>query len=320
MKPSFTRNLPIVILSTLLAIVLWLFVNIKAKADVVLMAPVTFMNLPANLVIVNDTHRQIEIKVRGPHRYVRRLSQDSFALSIDLGDISKGRATFPVNTNLFPIPPGSELVDISPRELIVETDILWRKEDVPIRASVVGTPADGYIVKSTKINPDKVNVKVAKSRYGSIKEVYTERIDISGVETSITREVPLDLEGLKAKTYEDFLCNVEVEIVTDINDRTFQCVPVEVVGAALDCVVIPECVSLTIRGRRRLIAELRAKDLSVSVNMEGRPTGVYGEKPTVFIPRSGIIYSLQPELVEVVLGTPAPEETDIEEPEEGQAQ
>lgn len=320
MTPSFTKNLPIIILSSLLAIVLWLFVNIKAKADVVLMAPVVFINLPDNLVIVNDTHRQIEIKVRGPHRYIRKLSQDSFDLSIDLGDISKGRATFPINPNLFPIPPGSELVDISPRELIVDTDVLWKKESVPIRASVVGTPADGYIVKSTKINPDKVTLKVAKSRYGNIKEVYTERIDISGVETSVSREVPLDLEDIKAKTYEDILCRVEVEIATDINTRTFQCVPVEVVGAALDCVVIPECISLTIRGRRRLIAELRAKDLSVSVNMEGRPTGVYDEKPTVIIPQSGIIYSLEPESVEIVLGTPAPEETGIEEPGEGPAQ
>ena len=320
MKPSLTRNLPIVILSGFLAIVLWLFVNIKAKADVVLMAPVTFMNLPANLIIVNDTHRQIEIKVRGPHRYVRRLSQDSFALSIDLGDISRGRSTFPVNTNLFPIPPGSELVDISPRELIVDTDVLWRKENVPVRASVVGTPAEGTIVKSTTINPDKVNIKVAKSRYGNIKEVYTERIDISGAEITVTRDVPLDLEGLKAQTYEDILCRVEVEIGTDIDDRTFQCVPVEVPGAVIDFVVIPECVSLTVRGRRRIIAEITAKDLSVSVNMEGHPPGVYSEKPTVVIQQSGVIYSLEPESVEVVLGTPVTEGTGTMESEERQAQ
>src|SRR5262249_3840140 len=102
--------------------------------------------------------------------------------------------------------------------------------DVPVEVSVVGSPANGYVVKGVPVaDPPTVRVHGPKSEVLTLQHARAEAFDVRGLtEGTYTRELAIDRRvGLKYDTTE---VKVQTVIMREIAERPFTKLPVAVVG------------------------------------------------------------------------------------------
>ena len=99
-KPEIIRNLNyrlkwpkdwvLKLISLLFAGFLWWFVAGEEKVEMDATVPVEIINLPQDLVIVNNYKKKLEITVNGPRGLIRDLEQHNVARTIDLSEAKPG--------------------------------------------------------------------------------------------------------------------------------------------------------------------------------------------------------------------------------------
>jgi YbbR domain-containing protein len=74
--------------------------------------------------------------------------------------------------------------------VVVTLDAKVRKV-VPVRADLVGTPPVGFRVASVQVDPAQVELEGARSEVRRIREVLTDRVDVSELRQSLEQDVRL---------------------------------------------------------------------------------------------------------------------------------
>jgi YbbR domain-containing protein len=64
---------------------------------------------------------------------------------------------------------------------------------VPVRVDVVGEPPSGYRIASVSVEPTKVRLEGARKIVRQLREVVTDRVDVSRLRETTVQEVPLSL-------------------------------------------------------------------------------------------------------------------------------
>ena len=85
----------------------------------------------------------------------------------------------------------------------------------PVRAVLTGDPAPGFLVKSTKADPDRVVVIGAESEIKVVSEVVTEGIDITNVRENFTQTAAISYVGNYTDLKEAKTVDVEVVLKPD---------------------------------------------------------------------------------------------------------
>ena len=68
------RNFFFKILALVLAVILWFLVVGEERAEVGLTIPLELVNMPRDLIVVNNLTQGIDIRVNGPRSLIRSLS------------------------------------------------------------------------------------------------------------------------------------------------------------------------------------------------------------------------------------------------------
>src|SRR5208282_1195596 len=96
------RNLGLRAIALLLAIGLWFFVNAGQRGVLAPMrVPISYRQLPAGLVIVNQRPEFVQIEVRGPRTLLSLLDPDRMLLRLDLSGVTLGQAVFKIGPEMF---------------------------------------------------------------------------------------------------------------------------------------------------------------------------------------------------------------------------
>src|SRR5437773_7732328 len=89
------HNLPLKLLSLVLAVGLWLAISPDERpAEVAVRAPIVFQNVPPNLEISSESIPQALIRVRGPERVIRQLGPNEVQAELDLAGSKPQERTF----------------------------------------------------------------------------------------------------------------------------------------------------------------------------------------------------------------------------------
>jgi YbbR domain-containing protein len=84
------------------------------------------------------------------------------------------------------------VLSINPAALLIKLEYVKHRE-VPVKLETRGALPEGFRVVKTEITPSVVRVKGAESRIDSLSEISTTPLDLSGLRSSIDREVAIDL-------------------------------------------------------------------------------------------------------------------------------
>lgn len=172
------HNLGLKITSLLLASALWLAVSSSPASEVALRVPIIFRSMPANLEISSEHVPEVQIRVRGPERMVRRLQPQDLRAEVDLTGVTPGERTFDL-TRAIGVPNGLELSQVAPSEVRLAFDQRATRE-VPVKPRIVGTFA------TFKADPAIVAITGPRKQVEAVDSAITDPIDVTGVLDHLT--------------------------------------------------------------------------------------------------------------------------------------
>jgi YbbR domain-containing protein len=205
------RNLFFKILALVLAVILWFLVVGEERAEVGLTIPLELVNMPRDLIVVNNLPQGIDIRVNGPRSLIRSLTTRDLSKSLDLSNTKAGTVTYSISPEGIRLPRGVAVTRIHPTQVVV---VLQKqiKKMIPVRARVIGRPASGYEVDLVRIRPEEVEVAGPEEVIKDLENITTKPVDIGGRRESLVQEVNLDFRFPQIRLSRNQTIEVEVKI------------------------------------------------------------------------------------------------------------
>lgn len=175
-----------------------------------------------------------------------------------------------------------------------------------VNLNVIGQPASGYRLLNTEIDPETVLVRGAPSALNALTLAETEQINITGLTSSFTQQVSLELpDGITLDQGQSLFVTVEIEPIFDT--ANFKLTPTTIgLDPPKELVEKLESVSFVLYGPVPTLASLSEEDLQVTVDLTDLPTGSHLVEPMVIVPTDLDleVRAIQPELLSVQITSP----------------
>jgi len=212
------KNLSYKILAVILAIFVWYFVVGEERAELALSVPLELINIPRDLIVVNNLTQGIEIRVNGPRSLVRDLATKNLTKSLDLSHTRPSTIGFPITSEGIPLPRGVKITRINPTQVIVVLQKLMIKK-VTLRPRISGKPAPGYEIESIQINNEQVEIAGPQDVVENLETLYTKPIDIHGLKSNLKQRTYLDFRNHQIYLVKEVPLEVQVTIRKTKNNK-----------------------------------------------------------------------------------------------------
>lgn len=286
--------------SLVLAAMLWYTITkTERDAERVIDVPVSLRRIPEELTVTNPPTKAVSVTVRGPRTILDNLDDRKSRLQVPLPSLQLGDNRVDlVGPMLNPeLPRSLKVVRFDPPSLTLRADRRMMKR-LPVKPDLAGTPALGYTVAESSVQPELVEVTGPARLLQDLKVVATEPIDLRGAEETIQRNVLLERID-SAITFVPDVVRVRVALEESQAARQFTKVPI----VAPDGVTVqPAAVDLTIRGPQRLLHNLTLAPDAVRVDVSGLGPGTHRLPVQVALPEGLKVVSQTPPEVRVKVG------------------
>lgn len=210
MRAWILRNLGFKLLSLGLAIFLWIVVLGEQKAEVSVTLPLA-LDVPADVVLVNDPPDSLEILLRGPKTLVTSLASREVALDPVPVKVGAGEHFLPVRTDLVRVPRGIQVVGVTPQRIRIVLEAMAERE-VEIAPRVEGALPPGFAVRRVVSAPPRVRIVGPSSEVRRLARVRTLPVSLEGHTTTFSTRVLLEPAGRLIRIQDPTPVMVEVEI------------------------------------------------------------------------------------------------------------
>lgn len=185
-------NLRYVFLAVFIAMVLWAISHGGSTVERGYDIPITFEQLPEDLVVTDQSDADINIRILGSRAALRNVSPRDMEYVLNLSGAKPGHTVHEVDVTRIDVPRGTRIVSRSPSQIEVSFERRGRKK-VRVKPDVAGEPAEGFKLARVEVDPPQVWLTGARSRVLRVGEAMTETIDVSGLDASTERQVKLSL-------------------------------------------------------------------------------------------------------------------------------
>lgn len=194
-KGIFYKNLTLKFLAIVFSLALWFLVVGEKKVEVGLMISLGLKGIPEEMVVIDHSVEEIEVRVSGPKGIIDDISPADLSAAVDLSGAEAGSKTYRLSPGNIKTPKGIDVVRIRPFSVDVKLERLERKT-VPVKVKLTGKPAKGFEVKNVVVLPNEAVVIGRKKDLKKVKSINTTPIDIPGIlADNIFEKVPLDISG-----------------------------------------------------------------------------------------------------------------------------
>lgn len=174
-------HLRLKIVSLLIALALWWAVAHDQPAEIALSVPIEFYNTPEHLEISSERIQRAEIRVQGPTRILREMTNADLDAVIDLTGAHVGERTFDLTPKqIRHVPHNVHILQVVPSQIRLELDRSASKL-VDVTPRVIGSFASGYRLGQVDVNPSKITIVGPQSRLNNIDSAITDPVDATGL-------------------------------------------------------------------------------------------------------------------------------------------
>jgi YbbR domain-containing protein len=191
-------NLGTIILSLLLAVVVWIAATLQDDPFTVrefLNVPITRIGQPADTVIYEPIADRVNVTVRAPQSVLQDLKAADFKATMNLNQVQPGvSATVPITVTSDNSGVRIESVDPSRQTVLLET---INTITLPVTLEVQGQVATGYQSLPPVLSPEQVTIQGPVPLLTEVVSV-TGTIDLQGARDNIVEQVavaPVDKDG-----------------------------------------------------------------------------------------------------------------------------
>jgi YbbR domain-containing protein len=295
-------NLPLKVISLVVATVLWLAVSGQSTVERNIRVPLEYQNVPPGMEIVGDPPGQADVRLRGSSGNLARVVQGDVVAALDLTNARPGTRIFNLRASEVRVPFGVEVVQVTPSTISLEFEYAGQKV-VPVSPVIEGDPEPGFVVGRITTSPATVQVLGPIGRLQALSEATTEPVRVDGARANLTDKVTVGVEDSAVRLREPLVAVVTVEIVPAPVQQTLTGVQVrhENAGRGLLVRLAPTTVSVVVRGTRERMAGVGAGDLQATVDLTDLPRGQHSVP--VHVPnREGVaVERIEPSNVTVVI-------------------
>jgi YbbR domain-containing protein len=287
-----TENLNLKLISFAFALILYSLVHggQDARRSVVVDLEAILPPESSDRVLVGSIPQSVRIFVRGSNQTIDNLRASSVSVVIDLSSQQPSHVTFEPKLVRLPEGVNVEVEQFDPAFI----DLKWEQRvvrDVPVQVSVVGSPADGFVVKGPLVaEPKAAKVRGPQNEVMVLQHVRADAFDVRGLtEGSYPRQLAIERPSPRLRI-EPSSVIVTAEITREVSERVFQKIPVVVVGPATGRTIPKEvdvrliCPPDIVRSLRpeQIVpqVEVTSKDLTGSVSV---PVTVKIEKCEAYV-------------------------------------
>jgi len=295
-------NLPLKVISLVVAIVLWLAVSGQSTVERNIRVPLEYQNVPPGMEIVGDPPGQADVRLRGSSGNLARVVQGDVVAALDLTNARPGTRIFNLRASEVRVPFGVEVVQVTPPTISLEFEYAGQKV-VPVSPVIEGDPEPGFVVGRITTSPATVQVLGPIGRLQALSEATTEPVRVDGARANLTDKVTVGVEDTAVRLREPLVAVVTVEIVPAPVQQTLTGVQVrhENAGRGLLVRLSPATVSVVVRGTRERMAGVDAGDLQATVDLTDLPRGQHSV-PVRVPNREGVaVERIEPANVTVVI-------------------
>ena len=174
-------HLRLKVVSLLIACALWYAVAHDQPAEIALSVPIEFYNTPEHLEISSERIQRAEIRVQGPARILREMTNADVDAVIDLNGSKVGEHTFDLTPKqIRHVPHEVQILQVVPSQVRLELDRSASKV-VDVTPRVIGTFAGGYRLGTVEVSPSKIVIVGPQSRLNTIDAAITDPVDATGL-------------------------------------------------------------------------------------------------------------------------------------------
>ena len=227
MRFTVLDNLPLKLVSLVLAVLLWFVIAGEKTSEMGLSVPVELQNFPKDLELTGDPVDTVEVRLRASPGIIQRLTPGDVSAHIDLVDSHEGERIVHLTPDSVRVPFGVTVVKISPSIITLNLERTGQKT-VPVRPRLLGRPAPGYEVGEMTTEPAEVRISGPKSRVQEVESAYTEPVSVEGAEASVVDHVNIGLEDPLLRIQGNPRVRVTARVREVEHTRTFPGLPVDV--------------------------------------------------------------------------------------------
>lgn len=187
MREMLKRNLGYKIVSLVLAVLFWLWVNSQGSVqgiygDQTLTIPLVLRNQPSNIIVMSKLPA-VHVRLQGNNPNIN--VKDLFAY-VDLAGGVPGEHNYTVQMDP---QPQIKILDLQPPSLTLQLDSVQEKV-LPVQVNLTGTPADGYKAGQPIVRPSSVNVRGPGSILSALNKAIVE-VSLNGKKEAIETSSPI---------------------------------------------------------------------------------------------------------------------------------
>jgi YbbR domain-containing protein len=206
------------LVSLTLALGLWFAVAGQKSAEVSVVAPLEFRNMPEGLELTGSVPRSLDVWVRGSPGMVGRLLSGEVYVPVDLAGAVSGARVVHVASHDVRVPYGVRIAAIRPAAFILTLERTMQRT-VPVRAKLTGTVAPGYRVSGITVDPAEMAVAGPESRVAALEAVTTEAISVERAQVPLSREVSVAPPEPPLRVIEPRPVRVTVHVEPDTENK-----------------------------------------------------------------------------------------------------
>ncbi|HKV55445.1 MAG TPA: CdaR family protein [Candidatus Binataceae bacterium] len=297
LRHRLRQNLGLRIISVLLALGLWVFVNAGQHSSLQSFnVPIGYRALPFDFVITNPHPDFVKVQLSGPPTLLSLVDPNRLTLRLDLSGVGVGQASFKIGPDSFNVPRGTAVSSISPSQIVLDLDKVIARE-VPLHVAKTGRIADGYRIASIQATPSSVRVRAPSRQLARIDTINTESVDISGLSGPFTRALAVVAPGGMARVTPTEVI-VRITLTPVMASKDFHGVPIVVRNTDHQTKVEPERVNLTLRGPKLVLGKLDLKG-AVYVDADGLTPGSHDATVQMQLPEGVELQRQWPEKVRI---------------------
>lgn len=237
-----TENLNLKLLSFAFALVIYSLVHggQDSRRSIVVDLEVALPPESSDRVLVGSIPQSIRIFVRGTNQTIDNLRANAVSVQLDLATSPLAHVVFEPKMVRLPETVNVEIEQFDPPAL----DLKWEQRvlrDVPIQVSVIGSPADGFVVKGFPVaEPKTAKVRGPQSEVMVLQSLRADAFDVHGLTAGdYPRQLTIERPSSRLKV-EPSVAVVTAEITREVAERVFQKIPVVVTGPAKGRTTPPE--------------------------------------------------------------------------------
>ena len=297
------RHLGLKIVALACASLLWLTVAGEHVVERILRVPVEFRNIPAELEVVGDPPESVEVRLRGSSALLSRLQPGEVVAWVDLQQARPGSRLFHIGNEEVRSPFGVAVAQVIPGTLGIELEKTMRRV-VPVVAPTEGEPAAGFVTGPVTADPATVEIAGPESRVKKLANATTEPVTVTGARVNVRDVVAVGLIDSAVRLVKPQDVTVIVPVMPAPVERELRGVLVRARNLSTGLLapdIVPDRVTLTVRGRRDALVDVRPETVDAFVDLEGLGAGRYNLRVQVDPSQQFGVITIAPAVVDVTI-------------------